>query len=58
MFVQRDHKNDCLRIELIHQWVRASRPDPVLRAVVLYEEGRAWRPSPIGLQLLVVVMSD
>ena len=41
-------------MEAATQWVKASSPDPAMRAAVLDEEGRAWRPSPIGpLQIVV-----
>ena len=40
------------------QWVRLSRPDSALRAAVLDEEGRAWRPSPIGPLPSVAGTSD
>ena len=47
-FVQHGLKSADVLIGAAPQWVRASRPDPAMRAAVLDEEGRGWRPSPIG----------
>ena len=57
-FIQHGLESADVLVGAAPQWVRASKPDPAMRAAAQYEEGRAWRPSPIDLPQLVTRESD